>query len=98
MRYPVIEDFVFWNVRGRLLIRSDAPSLYRICGVRPDPFSGSNKPLPLKNSMRVLKGGGVVCAAAMSNNVVNYAEIQEGDELRATSLSVCKRILALSLT
>jgi len=81
MGNPVIEDLVLWSVRSWLLERSDTPGLYRICGVGPYPFSRSDKLLPLNNSMRVLKGGGVMYAATVSNNVVDYAEVGERDKL-----------------
>jgi len=86
MRNPVIEDFILWNVCSRFLERNNTPSLHRICGVGPYPFSGSNKPLFLENSAQVLKGSGVMCAATMSDNVVDDAEVWKGDELPASLL------------
>jgi hypothetical protein len=90
MRNPVVEDLILRNIRSRFLARSDAPSLYRICGVGPYPFSRSDEVLSPDDRVRVLKGGGVMCAATMSDNIVDYAEIWECDELPVISLLVCR--------
>ena len=72
MRNPVVKYFILRSVCSRFLERSDTPHLYRIGKVCPYPFSRSNEVLSLDDGVRVLKGGRVMRAAAMSDNVVNY--------------------------
>ena len=90
MRNPVIEDLILRSVCSRFLKRSNTPGLYRICRIGPYPFSRSDEVLSLDDSVRVLKGSRVMCAAAMSDNIIDYAEIWECDKL-PTRLSVCRK-------